>query len=100
MYPHSTVLSEHTLVVVDRNIAPGERDVVDAFIAFLWSDTAQRLFAENGFRSVDPKFDNANPLFGHIDDPFYVADYGGWSRAKPEIIDTIWKGRVLTELSR
>ena len=100
VYPHSTVLSEHTLVVVDRNIAPGERDLVDAFIAFLWSDTAQRLFAANGFRSVDPKLDNANPLFGHIDDPFIVADYGGWSKAKPEIVDAIWKGRVLKELSR
>ncbi len=100
VYPRSTVLSEHTLVVVDRNIHAGERDLVDAFIAFLWSDTAQRLFAENGFRSVDPRFADTNPLFGHIDDPFLVADYGGWSKVKPQIVDAIWKGRVLTELSR
>ncbi|MFN8475865.1 MAG: substrate-binding domain-containing protein [Anaerolineae bacterium] len=100
VYPRSTVLSEHTLVVLDRNIGGGERDVVEAFIAFLWSDTAQRLFAENGFRSVDPRFESANPLFGHIEDPFRVADYGGWASVKPQIIDTIWKGRVLTELNR
>ncbi|MFN8498996.1 MAG: sulfate ABC transporter substrate-binding protein [Anaerolineae bacterium] len=100
VYPRSTVLSEHTLVVLDRNIGAGERDVVEAFIAFLWSDTAQRLFAENGFRSVEPRFDSANPHFGQIEDPFRVADYGGWSKVKPQIIDAVWKGRVLTELSR
>jgi sulfate/thiosulfate transport system substrate-binding protein len=31
----------------------GERDLVEAFVAFLWSDEAQRIYVEYGFRSVD-----------------------------------------------
>ncbi|HXF63060.1 MAG TPA: substrate-binding domain-containing protein, partial [Caldilineaceae bacterium] len=46
VYPHSTVLSEHTLVVVARNVEPDERELIDAFVAFLWSEEAQRLFVE------------------------------------------------------
>ncbi len=98
VYPPSTILSEHTLVVLDRNIAPDERDLVDAFVAFLWSDAAQRRFADYGFRSVDPAL-NAD-RFPPIADPFTVADLGGWSVAHPQIIEAIWKDQVLPELNR
>src|SRR5204862_4516644 len=40
VYPRSTVLSEHTLVRIDRNISKRERDLVDAFGAFLWGEAA------------------------------------------------------------
>jgi sulfate/thiosulfate transport system substrate-binding protein len=100
VYPHSTVLSEHTLVVIDRNVAPGEREMVDAFVAFLWSETAQRIFIRHGFRSVDERLNEANASFGNIEEPFLVEDFGGWARAKREIIDGIWKNQVLKELGR
>jgi hypothetical protein len=29
-----------------------------------------------------------------------VADLGGWSKAKPDVIEAIWKQRLLAELSR
>jgi sulfate transport system substrate-binding protein len=48
VYPRSTVLSEHTLVVIERNISPEERGLLDTFVSFLWSETAQRLFVERG----------------------------------------------------
>src|SRR6266542_5465654 len=44
VYPRSTILSEHTLVRIDRNITRRERDLVDAFAAFLWSPESQRIF--------------------------------------------------------
>ena len=44
VYPRSTILSEHTLVRLDRNIAAADRPLLDAFVAFLWSDAAQALF--------------------------------------------------------
>jgi len=95
VYPRSTILSEHTLVVIDRNIKPKDREMVAAFVEFLWSEKAQRLFAQSGFRSVD---EHLNADFRKIDDAFRVDDFGGWKEAKREIIETIWKGRVLKQL--
>jgi ABC-type sulfate transport system substrate-binding protein len=100
VYPPSTVLSEHTLVIVDHNIEPSERPLIDALVAFLWSERAQALFVQNGFRSVDERLNAANPRFGVIHDPFLVGDFGGWQRVKKEIVDGIWKDRVLREVGR
>ncbi|HEX6383043.1 MAG TPA: substrate-binding domain-containing protein [Anaerolineae bacterium] len=100
VYPPSTVLSEHTVVVIDKNIDPEERELVDAFVAFLWSEAAQRIFVEYGFRSVDETLNEANPGFGQIARPFTVDDVGGWPQVKEEIIEAIWKGRVLPLINR
>ena len=58
VYPRSTMLSEHTLVRIDRNIRRRERDLVDAFAAFLWSEEAQRIVRQVWFpqreRAVEP----------------------------------------------
>lgn len=96
-YPRRTILSEHTLVVVDRNVRPAERALVADFVRFLWSDEAQRVFVRYGFRTGRPELDAANPAFGKIEDPFRIADFGGWRRARPEIVDRIWKDRVMKE---
>ena len=100
VYPRSTILSEHTLVEIERNIRGGERELVDAFTEFLWTETAQRTFVEHGFRSVDEKLNAANANFGAIADPFLIADFGGWKRAKKEIVEDVWKNKVLKELGK
>lgn len=100
IYPRRTIKSEHTLVVVDRNIAPRERAVVDAFVRFLWSERAQRLFVEHGFRSVIEPINAARPDFGTIPDLFSIRDFGGWPAAKETIVDGVWRNRVLKELTR
>jgi sulfate transport system substrate-binding protein len=100
VYPHSTIESEHTLVVIRRNVAPRERQVVEAFIEFLWSEKAQRLFVENGFRSVKMQLNEANPHFGKIPDLFSIDDFGGWTKAKREIVDDVWKKQVLKEVGK
>ena len=61
VYPPSTVLSEHTLVILDKNIAPADRPLIDALVAFLWSEPAQSLFVHNGFRSVDERLNGGEP---------------------------------------
>jgi len=88
------------LVVIERNVAAEERELVDAFAAFLWSEHAQRLFVEYGFRSVDERLNNADSVFGTIADPFLIDDFGGWRRAKDEIVDGVWKNQILEELRR
>ena len=89
-----------TVVVVARNVAPGERALVDAFVAFLWSERAQRIFVAHGFRSVDDPLNRANPAFGTIAEPFHVADFGGWEAARRDVIDAVWKRRVHAELGQ
>jgi sulfate transport system substrate-binding protein len=100
VYPPRTVLSEHILVVVDKNVAADERSAVDAFVRFLWSEEAQRLFVAHGFRSVDEALNAANPAFGPLAEPFTVADLGGWPAAWREVIEATWRDRVLPELGR
>lgn len=100
VYPRATILSEHTLVRIDRNIPRRDRDLVEAFLRFLWTEDAQRLFVKYGFRSVIEPLNEAGSAFGHIEDPFLIADLGGWKRAKKEIVDAVWKARVLAEIGK
>jgi sulfate/thiosulfate-binding protein len=100
VYPRSTVLSEHTLVVVEKNIPASDRAAARAFRDFLWSDEAQREFVRYGFRSVREDWNVGNPAFGRIEDPFTIAELGGWTRAKSEIVDHVWKEQVLSELRK
>jgi sulfate/thiosulfate transport system substrate-binding protein len=98
IYPRSTILSEHTLVVMEHNSSRKQKELVQAFVDFLWTEEAQRLFVMNGFRSVDESLNAANGLFGHITDPFFIGDFGGWKQAQQTIIDATWKNQVLKEL--
>jgi sulfate/thiosulfate-binding protein len=100
VYPPSTVLSEHTLVILDKNVSAADRPLIDALVAFLWSEPAQKLFVRHDFRSVDERLNAANPNFGAIRDPFLVHDFGGWTQVKKEIVDGIWKDRVLKAIGK
>jgi hypothetical protein len=42
----------------------------------------------------------ADTSFKRIEEPFLIGEYGGWAIAKREIIDGIWRDRVLEELAR
>jgi sulfate transport system substrate-binding protein len=95
VYPARTILSEHTLVVVGRNVSAPERPLVEAFTQFLWSEEAQRIFVRYGFRSVDENLNAGHAEFGAIADAFRIADFGGWRRAKRDIVEAIWKNRVM-----
>ena len=85
---------------IDRNIPRRDRDLVDAFQRFLWTEDAQRIFVKYGFRSVIDRLNEGGTAFGRIEDPFRIADMGGWKRAKKEIVDAVWKDRVLKELGK
>lgn len=100
VYPSTTILSEHIVVVLDKNISPQQQPLVNAFTEFLWSQEAQHIFIEYGFRSVDEALNNANPALQPIQNPFTVGDLGGWNAAKENIIDGIWRQQVLPELGQ
>jgi sulfate/thiosulfate transport system substrate-binding protein len=93
--PEATIFSEHPAVVIDRNVTPEERPVIEAFMQFLWSEEAQRAFVQYHFRSInDESLNEANKEFGQIRMPFTIEYFGGWGRAYPDIIERVWRDQV------
>lgn len=93
--PQATIFSEHPVVIVDRNVAPGDRAIVEAFVRFLWTDEAQRAFVKNHFRpATDESLTQENKELATISYPFTVDYFGGWVRAYPEVIEGIFKNQV------
>jgi sulfate/thiosulfate-binding protein len=93
--PFSTVMSEHVAVIVDRNVQPHERDIVEAFLEFLSSEEAQEALTRYYFRAVtDEALNLAVPEFHHIEHSFTVQDLGGWAWAYPEIINQVWEEKI------
>lgn len=93
--PEATILSEHPVVVIDRNVAAMDRQVIDAFVQYLWSEEAQRAFVQSNFRSsTNDALNQENKELATIKYPFTVDYFGGWERAYPEIIETIFRDQV------
>ncbi len=109
IYPTSTILIENPVAVVDSYVdLHGTREVAEAFVNFLWSPDAQRAFANRGFRPVNPLVRveygiadadvevtpdpqaapavverNPDITFPAVTDLFTIAEFGGWSEARP-----------------
>jgi sulfate transport system substrate-binding protein len=93
--PQATIFSEHPAVVIDKNMSAGKRQVVDAFMQYLWSDEAQQAFVKFHFySSTNDAFNQANAGFGHIEMPFAIEYFGGWDNAYPEVIEKIFRDQV------
>jgi len=93
--PKATIFSEHPAVVIDKNVTPAKRPVVDAFMQFLWSDEAQQAFVKYHFYSVtNEALNKQNPQFVPVEMPFDITYFGGWDKAYPEIIEGIFRDRV------
>jgi sulfate/thiosulfate-binding protein len=89
--PSATLLIEGPAVVVDASDKRhGNRAVAEAFLEFLRSDEAQRIFSRYGFRPLDPRLDpDRRALPPRL---FTMADLGGWGRVNKAIYDPggIW----------
>ena len=93
--PAATIFSEHAAAAVDRNITTDNREIVQAFLQFLWSDEAQTAFVKHNLRAgTDEKLNAANKDFLTVEQPFTIEFLGGWPRAYPEIIERVWLAEV------
>ncbi|MEO8434154.1 MAG: sulfate ABC transporter substrate-binding protein [Pyrinomonadaceae bacterium] len=93
--PEATIFSEHPAAIVDRNVTANERPVVEGFVQYLWSEDAQRAFVKYHFRSItNETLNEANKDFAPIKLPFTVNDFGGWTKAYPEVIEHVWRDQV------
>ena len=93
--PRSTIFSEHPAVVIDKNVSADKRQVIDAFMQYLWSDEAQQAFVKYHFYSAtNEAFNQANTGFGHVELPITIEYFGGWEKAYPDVIEKIFRDQV------
>lgn len=85
--PKSTILIENPAAIVDKNADKhGTRKVAEAFIAYLHSEEAQRLFVEHGFRAVDEKVAaDTKDRYVVPEGLFDISYLGGWAEVRKNL---------------
>jgi sulfate/thiosulfate transport system substrate-binding protein len=79
--PPSTILIE-TPIAVTKDAPAAAQDFLD----YIWSDAGQELWAENGYRPVNPKLVDPK-RFPTPKDLFTIDEFGGWSTVNDEFFD-------------
>ena len=93
--PKATIFSEHPAVIIDKNVTPAKRPIVEAFVRYLWSDEAQKAFVKYHFRSAtNESFNEGNTDLSRIEIPFTIDYFGGWDKAYPEVIEKVFREQV------
>jgi sulfate/thiosulfate-binding protein len=80
--PSSTILIETPIAVTKDAPEPAAQDFLD----FIWSDAGQEIWAENGYRPVNPKLVDEKQ-FPTPKDLFKISQFGGWSKVNDEFFD-------------
>jgi sulfate/thiosulfate-binding protein len=80
--PPSTILIETPIAVTKDAPEPAAQDFLD----FLWSDAGQRIWAENGYRPVNPKLVDPKQ-FPTPKDLFEISQFGGWGKVNDGFFD-------------
>lgn len=82
--PPQTFKIENPVAVVNTS---DDLPAARAFVSFLFTPQAQRLWAQEGFRPVDPAIiaETAGDFPGVIDRLWTVEDLGGWKRIDSEL---------------
>ncbi|MDQ0060980.1 sulfate ABC transporter substrate-binding protein [Paenibacillus harenae] len=99
--PSSTILIENPAAVVDKNADKhGTRELAEAFIAYLHSDDAQRIFADYGFRPVNEEVAaETADRFTVPEGLFDISYLGGWAEVRKTLYSKkgVWY-QVLADL--
>ena len=80
--PPSTIQIETPIAVTKDAPEPAAQDFLD----FIWSDEGQEIWAENGYRPVNPKLVDEKQ-FPTPKDLFTIAQFGGWGKVNDEFFD-------------
>ena len=80
--PPSTILIETPIAVTKDAPEPAAQDFLD----FIWSDAGQEIWAENGYRPVNPKLVDPKQ-FPTPKELFKISQFGGWGKVNDEFFD-------------
>jgi sulfate transport system substrate-binding protein len=81
--PPYTLQIETPIAVTEEAPEPAAED----FLKFLWSDNGQELWAENGYRPVNPKLVDPKQFPQPEKALFRIAKFGGWGKVNDEFFD-------------
>jgi sulfate/thiosulfate transport system substrate-binding protein len=81
--PDSTIQIETPIAVTKEAPEPAAED----FLKFLWSDEGQEIWAENGYRPVNPKLVDPKQ-FPTPKELFKISQFGGWGKVNEEFFDS------------
>jgi sulfate transport system substrate-binding protein len=81
--PPYTMEIETPIAVTTEAPEPQAED----FLKWIWSDEGQELWAENGYRPVNPKLVDPKEFPEPSKGSFNIAKFGGWSKVKDEFFD-------------
>jgi sulfate transport system substrate-binding protein len=89
--PRATILIENPVAVVDKYADKhGNRDLAEAFVAFLSTPEAQRAFATYGLRPVDGGVaKEVAKQFPAVRDLFSIRDLGGWGQVEKTLFGPV-----------
>ena len=79
--PSPNIRIEGPVVVIDRNVdRRGTRKAAEALATYLSGPDAQKIFAEEGFRPVNPSvWAQVKSRFAPVAQLYSAADFGGWT---------------------
>lgn len=80
--PPATIEIETPIAVTTGAPEPAAQDFLD----FIWSDQGQEIWAENGYRPVNPKLVDPKQ-FPTPADLFTIDQFGGWDKVNDEFFD-------------
>ena len=80
--PPSTIQIETPIAVTKSAPEPAAQDFLD----FIWSDAGQEIWAENGYRPVNPSLVDSKQ-FPTPADLFTIDQFGGWGKVNDEFFD-------------
>lgn len=80
--PPSTLQIETPIAVTKSAPEPAAEN----FLKFLWSDAGQEIWAENGYRPVNPKLVDPKQ-FPTPKELFKISQFGGWGKVNDEFFD-------------
>lgn len=87
--PDVNISIDNPIAVVDKNVDKhGNREVVEAFVKFLFTPPAQREFAKVGFRPVDSTIEQEfAEKYPKIKNLFTAKDLGDWNNIQSKFFD-------------
>jgi sulfate/thiosulfate transport system substrate-binding protein len=81
--PPTTLQIETPIAVTEKAAEPAAED----FLKFLWSNEGQELWAENGYRPVNPKLVDPKQFPAPEKSLFKISKFGGWGKVNDEFFD-------------
>jgi sulfate transport system substrate-binding protein len=81
--PPYTIQIETPIAVTQEASEPQAED----FLKFLWSNEGQELWAENGYRPVNPKLVDPKQFPAPEKGLFKISKFGGWAKVKDAFFD-------------